>query len=159
DLQEQVAASVSGATEPSLVRTEIERARRKPTDNLDAYDYFLRAIAHSYHWTRQSNDEVLRLLTRAIELDPNFASAYGQATWCYCLRKLNKWGNFSAKEVDEPARLSWRAVEVGKEDAYALCWAGYSIGYVVGEAEQGAALMDRALALNPNLARAWNLSG
>jgi TolB-like protein len=158
DLQEQVAASVAGATEPSLVR--------KKSSVLDASQLTILTLTitsygrtYAHNWTRQSNDEALRLLTRAIELDPNFASAYGQATWCYCLRKINQWGTFTVEEVIETARLSWRAVEVGKEDAYALCWAAYSIGYIGGEVEQGAALMDRALTLNPNLARAWNLSG
>jgi hypothetical protein len=83
DLQDQVTASVVGAISPKLEQAEIERARRKPTENLDAYDYFLRGMAKVYQWTREANDEALRLFYRAIELDADFASAYGQATWCY----------------------------------------------------------------------------
>jgi TolB-like protein/tetratricopeptide (TPR) repeat protein len=159
DLQEKVAASVAGAIAPKLERTEMERARRKPTENLDAYDYFMRATANIYQWTGDGNDEALRLLQRAIELDPNFASAYGLATHCYCFRKsYGPWEN-GEQAIAQTARLARRAVELGKDDAFALCWAGYSLAYVVRELDDGAAFIDRALALNPNLARAWNHSG
>ena len=45
DLQDQVTASVVGAIAPKLEQAEIERAKRKPTESLDAYDYFLRGMA------------------------------------------------------------------------------------------------------------------
>src|SRR5262249_43759511 len=45
DLQDQVTASVVGAIAPKLEQAEIERAKRKPTENLDAYDYYLRGMA------------------------------------------------------------------------------------------------------------------
>src|SRR3546814_20494513 len=47
DLQDQMAASVVGAIAPQLERAEIERAQRKQTESLDAYDYYLRAVARS----------------------------------------------------------------------------------------------------------------
>ena len=61
DLQDQVTASVVGAIAPKLQQAEIERARRKPTENLDAYDYFLRGTASLYRWTREGNAEALML--------------------------------------------------------------------------------------------------
>jgi len=73
DLQDQVTASVVGAIMPKLEQAEIERTKRKPTENLDAYDHFLRGIARLHQWTKEANDEALRLFYRAIELDPDFA--------------------------------------------------------------------------------------
>ena len=73
DLQDQVTASVVGAIAPKLEQAEIERAKRKPTENLDAYDYYLRGLAGVHQWTKEGNDEALSNLYRAIELDPNFA--------------------------------------------------------------------------------------
>ena len=64
-----------------------------------------------------------------------------------------------AQEIAEAARLARRAAELGKDDAVALASGGFALGYVVGEADGGAALIDRALALNPNLAWAWLYSG
>src|SRR5262245_23298234 len=66
ELQDQVTASVVGAIAPQLQLAEIERARVKPTDSLDAYDLFLRGQAHLYKWTRDGTDEALRLLYKAI---------------------------------------------------------------------------------------------
>ena len=91
DLQDQVTASVVGAIAPKLEQAEIERAKRKPTESLDAYDYFLRGMAAFHQCTREANDEALALFYRAIELDPNFASAYGMAARCYLQRKGFGW--------------------------------------------------------------------
>ena len=159
DLQDQVTTSVVGAIAPKLEQAETERAKRKPTANLDAYDFFLRGTAKVYQWTREANDEALRLFYRAIELDPDFAAPNAFATWCYCWRKHCGWVTNREQEIAETARLARRAVQLGKDDALALCWAGYSLACVVRELDEGIALIDRALVLNPNLARAWNLSG
>jgi len=82
DLQDQVTASVVGQIAPKLEQAEIERARRKPTESLDAYDFYLRGMASLRQWTKEGNDEAQRLFYKAIELDQDFSSAYGMAAWC-----------------------------------------------------------------------------
>ncbi|HKX10917.1 MAG TPA: adenylate/guanylate cyclase domain-containing protein [Stellaceae bacterium] len=159
DLQDQVTASVVGAIAPRLEQAEIERAKRKPTESLDAYDYYLRGMASLYQWTREGTSDALRMFCRAIELDPDFASAHGMAAWCYCLRKVSSWMIDRAQEIAETARLARRAVSLGRDDAPALAFGGYALAYVVGDRDDGAAFIDRALALNPNLAAAWIFSG
>jgi TolB-like protein/class 3 adenylate cyclase len=159
DLQDQVAARVVGEIAPKLELAEIERAKRKPTESLDAYNYFLRGMANVHQWTRSANDEALRLFYKATELDPEFASAYGMGAWCYIWRKLNGWVVDRAKETSEGARLARRAVELGKDDAVALSRGGHALAWFVHDLDNGAAFIDRALVLNPNLAAAWNLSG
>jgi TolB-like protein len=54
DLQDQVAVSVVGAISPKMEHAEIERAKHKPTENLDAYDYYLRGMASVYQGTMPS---------------------------------------------------------------------------------------------------------
>ena len=159
ELQDQMTASVVGAIGPKLEQAEIERAKRKPTENLDAYDYFLRGMAALHRWSREANNEALRLFYRAIELDPEFASAYGMAARCYSQRKASGWMIDRVREVAETERLARRAAALGKDDAVALCTAGIALVYVLGECDHGADLMDRALALNPNWAWAWLFSG
>ena len=56
DLQDQVTTSVVGAVAPKLDQAEIERAKRKPTESLDAYDYYLRGMADVQRLTKQSNE-------------------------------------------------------------------------------------------------------
>jgi TolB-like protein/class 3 adenylate cyclase len=159
DLQDQVTASVVGAITPKLEQAEIERAKHKPTESLDAYDYYLRAIASYYRWTREGTDEALRLSCRAIELDPNFASAHGLAARCYCWRKVNGWLADRKQDIADAERLARRAVELGKDDALALCSGGFALALVAGDLDGGATFIDRALLLNPNLALAWHFSG
>jgi len=159
DLQDQVTASVVGAIAPKLEQAEIERSRRKPTESLDAYDYYLRGMAAFNRWTPEGNIEALSMFQRAIELDPQFASAYGFAVRCYNQRKANGWPSDRRQDALEVAKLAQRAAELGKDDAVALALAGIGLVWVVGDLEQGAALIERALTLNPNWAWAWLFSG
>jgi adenylate cyclase len=133
DLQDRVTASVVGAIAPKLEQAEIERAKHKPTESLDAYDYYLRGLATLYPRTRELNDEALRLFYKAIELDPEFSSAYGMAAWCYARRKGSRWMVDRVKETAETARLAPRVVELRKEDAVALSRGGFALAYVVGD--------------------------
>lgn len=157
ELQDQITASVVGAIVPQLERVEIERARHKPTENLDAYDYYLRGMAKLHLGTRQATDQALPLFHKAIEFDPDFASAYAMAAWCHCWRKVNGWMSDRPREIAEGTRLARRAVELGRGDALALTRSGHALGHLTGDLEGGAALLDRALVLNPNLAAAWFL--
>jgi TolB-like protein/class 3 adenylate cyclase len=160
DLQDQVTESVVGAIAPAVEKAEIERAKRKPTESLDAYALYLRGLAAYYQFgDRQANDEALRLFNSAIELDPDFASAYARAASCYVMAKINGWFSGTPNEIAETTRLAQRAVELGKDDAIALATSGHALVYVVRDLEVGAALIDRALVLNSNLAEAWNWGG
>jgi adenylate cyclase len=160
DLQDQVTESVVGAIAPAVERAEIERAKRKPTESLDAYALYLRGLASYYQFgSRQANDEALRLFNSAIELDPDFASAYALAALCCVWAKINGWFSNSANDIAEVTRLARRAVELGKDDAIALAAGGNALVYVVRDLAVGAALIDRALGLNSNLAEAWFYGG
>lgn len=159
ELQDQMAESVVGAISPQLERAEIERAKRKPTGSLDAYDYYLRGVAKLHNGTRESIEAALSLFYRAIELDPEFASAYAAAAWCHFWRKLNGWMTDRPNEIDEGVRLARLAVELGRDDAVALTRGGHAFAHLAGDLDGGIALLDRAVLLNPNLAIAWFLGG
>ena len=159
DLQDQVTTSVVGAVAPNLNRAEIERAKRKPVENLDAYDCYLRGMANMYEQTKDSWEEALRLFRRAIELDADFATPYGMAVRCYQNRMVQGWAVDKAWEESEIKRLTSRISAIGRDDELALCWAGFSLVRVCREFDAGAALVDQALSINPNLAICWQLRG
>jgi adenylate cyclase len=160
DLQDQVTESVVGAIAPAVEKAEIERAKRKPTESLDAYALYLRGLARLYLFAgRQSNDEALRLFNSAIEFDPDFASAYGRAAMCYAQAKANGWISVTANEMAEGTRLAQRAVKLGKDDAIALAHSGWALAFVARDLGVGAAAIDRALVLNSNFAEAWSCGG
>jgi len=158
DLQDHMCASVVGAIAPKLEQAEIERARCKPTESLDAYDYYLRARASFHLGNRKALAEALELFNKAIQLDPSFGSAYGMAAWCHFASVSNLTGDYK-QEALAAERLARRAARFGTDDATALCAAGFVLAYCAHDVDMGVALVDRALVLNPNLGTAWFLSG
>ncbi|WP_306395479.1 winged helix-turn-helix domain-containing protein [Telluria beijingensis] len=158
ELQDRITESVIGAVAPELERAEIERARHKPTDSLDAYDYYLRGVAELHEASRETSERGLAFFHQAIAADPGFASAHAMAAWCHAWRKANGWMADGA-EVQEAVRLARRAVELDKGDAVALTRAGHVLGYLAGDIHAGIGLLDKALVLNPNLAAARYLGG
>jgi TolB-like protein/Flp pilus assembly protein TadD len=157
DLQDNLTSSVIGAIAPRLQREEIKRARRKPPENLDAYDHYLRGLAKS-RWSNNANTEALQLFCKATELDPRLACGYAMAAWCYTRRKANGWISDPAKEIAEATRLARKAVELGANDPVALSVGGYALAFIAHEFDDAAAFVDRALADNPNFAQAWATS-
>ena len=98
-----------------------------------------------HQWTLEANTEALANFHQAIELDPSFASAYALAARCYAQRKTSGWVTDRAHDIAEARRLARRATELGRDDAEALCAAGFAFADVVGEIEFGNALIDKAL--------------
>jgi TolB-like protein/class 3 adenylate cyclase len=159
DLQDDITLQVVGAIAPKLEHAEIGRAMRKPTESLDGYDHYLRGLWSFHKAGREDINEALRLFLRAIELDGNFSSAYGMASWCYGRRKMNGWADEGSLEATRAAQTAMRGIECGNDDAVALAGSSLAIGYIADDFERAISLMDRARALNPNLAMAWHLSG
>jgi tetratricopeptide (TPR) repeat protein len=109
--------------------------------------------------SQQATDEALRLFNHAIELDPDFAVAYGRAASCYAYGRGVGWVSGKADEIAEVTGLTRRAVDLGKDDAIALAASAWALAVIVRDFEQSAALVDRALVLNVNFAEAWFCSG
>ena len=161
DLQDQVTASVVGAITSKLEQAEIERAKRKPAANLDAYDYFLRGLEkfNEGSGNKALMDEALSLFRKAIARDPEFGTAYSMAAFCYGWRKANRWIEDYPKEVAESAALARRGAELGHDDAVALARSGHMLAFMAGDLDPALVLVDRSLILNPNLSTTWWASG
>ena len=157
ELQDQVTTNVVAAVAPRVDQAESERAKRKPVENLDAYDCFLRGMACSHMLTKDSQDEALRLFYRAIELDPEFATPYGMAARCYAFRKIQGRIVDKPREEAETRRLGLRIAAIGQDDALALCSAGYALLWVCKDFEVGSSMIDQALSINENLAAGWQV--
>lgn len=168
-LQDRVTETVVNAIAPRVEQAEIQRSKSKPTDRLDAYDYYLRGIARlnlmMFAGTQAeavlaAAREARALFLKATELDPDFARAYGSAAQCYLIESNNVGiAADRAVIVAEAVRVSRLAIGLGKDDALALSQAGQALAYVAGEIDEGTTLVERAIALNPNLAMAWNFGG
>ena len=154
NLQDQVTASVVGAIEPKLRTAEIERAWRKPTESLDAYDLYLRALALSYY-NRDENRRAVQLLRKVIALDPHYANAYGLAGLCIFWQKAYGWISPTDPLIDEGIRMARTAADEARTEPEALWMAGGVVGLLGGDLKGGLALIERSLSLNPNSANAY----
>ena len=154
DLQDRLTSSVIGAISPKLEQAEMERARRKPTESLQAYDYYLRALFVTYQFTREGNAEALTLAKSAFSLDPTFALAYAFAANNFVQKKGFGWIVDAASERIEARQLAERATRLDKDDPLVLALSGQTYSYVLEEPENGAVFLARAVALDPNLAAA-----
>jgi adenylate cyclase len=159
DLQDQIAASVAGAIEPKLRRSEIERASRKPPVNFTAYDFYLRALAQSYRYTDEGLAEAIVLARRALTIDPSYAPAAAAIGIFRSLQRVQGWGALSADDVAEGVHLARQALEAERDDAETIWQAAYTLFFFAGEAVMALAAFDRALTLNPSSANAWMAKG
>lgn len=159
DLQDRVAISVVGAIEPKVRQAEIERSARKPTESLDAYDYFLRAQPTIYATTEEGSREALNLLAKAIECDPRYGLAHAEAVLCYSLRRVQGW----MASVEDERRIGLghiqAAVDFAKDDPTALWMSGHGAAVLGRDIDRATTLFDRSLSLNSNSAQALSFSG
>ena len=159
DLQDQVASSVAGAIEPKLRKSEIERAHRKPTESLDAYDLYLRALALRDRPTAESVPEAIMLLRQALAIDPNYAPAKAAIGWFRVHEAAHGRNPVSEADAAEAVALARQTLETGKDDADVLWMAASTLLLLAGDPDVAASAIDRALMLNPNAALAWALRG
>ena len=156
-LQDRMTESVVSAIAPKMLQTEIDLAVRRP-NNLSAYDLGLRAFPHLQSWTRGGTAEALRLLSRALELDPRYGFAATLAGCCHFLNVTQAWAADPKSEIAEGSRLLWLALSIDGNDYNALSVLGYATS-LSGDFDAAREMVDRAVELNPNSARAWQMRG
>jgi TolB-like protein/tetratricopeptide (TPR) repeat protein len=156
-LQDRMTESVVSAIAPKMLQTEIDLAARRP-NNLSAYDLGLRAFPHLQLWTRGGSAEALRLLSRALELDPRYGFAATLAGCCHFLNVTQAWAADPKSEIAEGLRLLRLALSIDGNDYNALSILGYATS-LSGDFDAAREMVDRAVELNPNSARAWQMRG
>jgi adenylate cyclase len=162
ELQDKVAISVAGVIEPTLRQSEIERARRKRPDSLDAYDLYLRALPYAFVAMPEDADKALAQLGKAIELEPDYAPAHAIIAFCHEQRYLR--GGMQ-EETRLAALHHARLAIAGGDDAASLATAGFVVAVCGRDYETALAAFDRSFALSSSSAlalgfssivRAWN---
>jgi adenylate cyclase len=145
DLQDELTLNVIGAIEPSLRQAEIERAKRKRPENLDAYDLYLRAQPFAQVAMPGDAGKALALLDQALALEPDYAAAHASAAWCYEQRYMRG----GLREDDKIAGLhhARAAIEAGADDAATLATAGFCIGLIAHDYTTAMEVIDRGLTL------------
>jgi adenylate cyclase len=158
ELQDQVATGVAGIIEPALQAAETARSTDRPTTDLTAYDLYLRAYA-TFLSSGGQIPEAIRLLEQAVERDPCYGPALAWAANC-CMRLLSDdRSKDPAADRRRGTDFARRALEVAGDDPDIIANAAQALAYFGEDIGAMMALVDRALALNPNYARGWHISG
>ncbi|HEY2359205.1 MAG TPA: TIR domain-containing protein [Phenylobacterium sp.] len=147
ELQDRVALHVAGAIEPAVRESEIQRASERPTDRQDSYDLYLRALPHYRASTRERNVEALRLLHRAIELDPDYGAALALAASAHSRDRGFTWTDHPEDDRRRAVELARQALRASGDDPEVLIRAASVLSQ--DSDDDVTALFKRALALNP----------
>jgi adenylate cyclase len=151
-----VTASVVGAIAPKLEQAEIERARRKRPDSLDAYDLLLRALPHVHANTPADGALAVPLLESALAKDSRYATAHGYLAWCLEQRFMR--AGFEEDVRRAALRHARAAIADGAHDTTALAAGGFVLGMLAHEYGTALGALDQAIALNGNAMLAYSLS-
>ena len=158
-LQDDVALSVAGVIEPTLQAAEVRRAIRRPTNDMSAYDLYLRAHADSDSWDKSKVLRALDLLTQALKLDPHYGPALAMAAHCHASIFINGWADDPERSRTEGIRFSRAALEVAADEPLVLANSAYVLAFFGQEISASLLMMERALRLNPSFARGYMRSG
>jgi adenylate cyclase len=154
-----VAISVAGVIEPALQAAEIRRLEDRPTNDLAAYDLYLRSLAHAFSWERSSIIHGIDLLGQAIKRDPRYGPALALAAMCHQNLHVNGESEDQQAHCQLGVDLARRALRVAGDDSYVLGTVAYVLGYFEDNINPAIGLIDRSLDLNPSSATAWYRSG
>jgi adenylate cyclase len=165
ELQDRITDSVVGAIEPSLRRAETARAWAKPTDNLDAYDLYLRGVHQIYVGTHHSLDAAIGFLGGAVANDPHYELAKAYLALAHAIRDALGWAAPGDREV--AIALAREAIGGADDNPTTLRAAGYALAYFAdkmtgvsgGDFGTASAALNRALRLHPNSAQALHSLG
>jgi adenylate cyclase len=160
ELQDKIATAIAGIIEPTLQDAEIRRSADRPTNDLTAYDLYLRALALRFAGPdREGVVAAFNLLRRAIERDPHYAPALASAALCHFQLHVSGWSTDLDREKAEGINLARRALQITRDDPGVLAWCGYVLAYFGEDIDAAIKLLDHALTLNPSFAHGWLWSG
>jgi TolB-like protein/Tfp pilus assembly protein PilF len=147
DLQDHITEGVAGAIEPSLRQAEVERARRKRPENLDAYDLYLRALPHAWAWAPAEQEKSVELLEAALEIDPHYVAAHGLLAWSYSTFVVL---DPSDSRRDKSVQHARAVLGPNTDDSLALAFASFALALFERDYDAALSAVDRALSLTPN---------
>ena len=149
----------AGVIEPTLQAAEIRRSANRPTNDLTAYDLYLRALPHWGSFEKSRILQALDLLGQAIERDPHYGPALALAASSHQFLGANDWADDPETNRREGIDLARRALRFSPDDPDVLASAALALGLFGEDINVAIRLIERSLAFNPSFARGWAWSG
>jgi len=151
ELQDDITNRVIDSVGPQILVAEAARVRRKPPQNIVAWDLVMQALPHMWRVSAHDHQIAQRLLRQAIELDANYAHAHALLGWTY-VSLFNLDARMPMSELTERAfEAGTRAVALDDQDAWAHLVLG--LGHARRRRPEPALIhLSKAVDLNPNFA-------
>ena len=159
DLQDKVAVSAAGVIEPTLQTSEIRRSSERPTQDLTAYDLYLRALANFPWLGKEHLLSALDLLERASARDPRYGVALSWAAVCHLRLCVDGYAEDPEESRRKGLALAEQALALADGDPAVLANVAYVLGVSGEDLNTAVALVDRSVALNAGYARGWYFKG
>src|SRR5262245_14629561 len=156
-LQDRVTEGVVKAILPGIRGAEIERVRRKRPEDLGVYELTVQAFPFVFASNPNATRQAIDLLHRALEIDPDYALSIALAAWCHAQLAVHNGTPSPREEKRRALLLSERAAILDSDDPQVLT-ARCSVHTIAGQFDVAAALIHRALALDPTSGWAWERS-
>jgi len=129
-------------------RTAIaSRARARPTDNMSAYDFYLRALQLAATYDYDTVREAEPFLRQAVKLDPRFAAAHALLSFVETLKFF--WVYYNPDLLHSGLEIARTALQLDPDEAYGHLATGFAHLYL-RQFRQAETSLDRAISLNPN---------
>lgn len=157
-VQDEIAGEVVAQIDPEILLIEAKRSAARPRVNATAYDLVLRSIPLMTRFDRDSFQQAGDYLRQAIALEPDYAAAHAWYAYWHVFLVGQDWAEDQTEILRQGGLYAERAIVLDPHDARALTIAGHVRAFLHHSLDAAAALHDRALELNPNLAMAWALS-
>jgi TolB-like protein/Flp pilus assembly protein TadD len=157
-VQDEVTTQIVSALAVTLTQGDQRRLQRKDTDNLEAYDNYLRGRQLVFQRSTMAVEEARPLLERAIALDPQVAQAYTMLACTHILDHANGWHDAGGKSLERAREFAQMAVARDGDDPEAHWALGWTL--LLGrQHDQAMAEVRTALRCDPNFALAHSLLG
>ena len=152
-LQDEITEKIVKALEVRLTEGEQEQVASRYTDNLEAYDHFLRGRAYQARGSKESNAHAQKVLERAIGLDPTFAGAYARLSYSYHRDWFNQWSE-GPQALERAFEAAKKAVALDDSLPLAHTYLAWACVWRK-QHEEAIAEGQRAIALDPNFAEGY----
>lgn len=157
EVQDEITASIAGAVGPALFQSEMLHAIRRAPKNSDAWDCIHRGMWHLYRYTREGVAKARAWAARALELQPDLATAYCVIAFSHMYEVIYQWVDSREEPLRAAMNAAENAVAADRDDPMALTALGFACS-LCGHRDRAVAVLERAVQANPSSALAfWSL--
>ncbi|MDP6389983.1 MAG: tetratricopeptide repeat protein, partial [Alphaproteobacteria bacterium] len=157
-VQDEVTEAIVGAIAPEISEAELARARSKPPDSLDAWDFYQRGLAAYYTTTEEGLASAIELFDKVNNLDPNFAPAFAMAADLRIRFLLLYQPDDPEVLIEQAQAKAHDGIALDSKDPTCL-WADGRVHSFLGQHDVAISKVEKAIALNPNYAMAHYILG